>query len=150
MEHSVNDIADFEAHIASFLTGRVEPDRSDLERYLRANPGMTVGDWKGLGPVVPPDAQRWEKPWKRLKPDEVKAEAVRHFARELPRNLRQAAAHHPGLIWNAVARKYRPRLASDPAADAYPASEVNALAPQGPAAVHRFSANPSFVHPFRS
>jgi hypothetical protein len=113
----VNDIDDFEAHIASLLAGRVEPDRSDLERYLRANPGMTVGDWKGLGPVVPPDAQRWERPWKRLKPDEVKAEAVRHFARELPRNLRQAAAHHPGLIWNALARKYRPRLASDPAAD---------------------------------
>ena len=111
---------------------------------------MTVGDWKGLGPVVPPDAQRWEKPWKRLKPDEVKAEAVRHFARELPRNLRQAAAHHPGLIWNALARKYRPRLASDPAADAYPASEVNALAPQGPALATEINSNTDFVHPFRS
>ena len=42
----MNDIDDFEAHIASLIAGRAEPDRSDLERYLRANPGMTVGDKK--------------------------------------------------------------------------------------------------------
>lgn len=114
MEHFVNDKADFEAHIASLLTGRVEPDRSDLERYLRANPGKTVGDWKGMGPVIPLDAAQWEKPWRRLKADEVAAEAVKHFARELPRNLRQAAARHPGLVWNALARKYRPRVTGDP------------------------------------
>lgn len=114
MEHFVNDKADFEAHIASLLAGRGEPDRSELERYLRSNPGKTVRDWKGLGPSVPPDAERWEKPWRRLKADEVAAEAVRHFARELPRNLRQAAAHHPGLVWNDLARKYRHRCADDP------------------------------------
>jgi hypothetical protein len=114
---TMNDQLDFDAHIASLLAGRAEPDRSDLERFLRANPGMTVGDWKGSGPVIPADAEGWEKPWSRLKVEEVRAEAVRHFARELPRNLRQAAARDPGLIWNALARKYRVRLPSDPKAD---------------------------------
>lgn len=112
----MNDIADFDAHIASLTAGRTEPDRSELERFLRANPGMTVGDWKGSGPITPADAERWEKPWSRLKADEVATEAVRRFARELPQNLRQAAARHPGLIWNALARKYRVRLPSDPPA----------------------------------
>jgi len=113
----VNDITDFEAHIAFLLSGRVEPDRSELERFLRANPGLTVGDWKGSGPVVPADAQRWEKPWRLLPSDAVKEEAARHFARELPRNLRQAAARDPGLIWNPLARKYRLRTPADPPAE---------------------------------
>ena len=109
-----NDIADFEQHIASQIAGRPEPDRSDLEAFLRRNPGMTVRDWKGLGPSIPLDAEGWEKPWHRLPSAEVKREAVREFARELPRNLRQAAARHPDLIWNPLARKYRVRQPSDP------------------------------------
>ena len=76
-----NDIDDFEQHIASQIEGRVEPDRSDLEAFLRRNPGMTVRDWKGLGPSTPFEAQSWEKPWDRLTADEVKREAVREFAR---------------------------------------------------------------------
>lgn len=115
MEQTMNDKADFENHIVFLLAGRVEPDRSELERFLRANPGLTVGDWKGSGPVVPADEQRWEKPWRRLPANEVREEAARHFARELPRNLRQAAARHLDLIWNPLARKYRLRLPTDPA-----------------------------------
>ncbi|SFO81941.1 hypothetical protein [Qipengyuania nanhaisediminis] len=109
----MNDIADFEEHIASLIAGRGEPDRSDLEVFLRRHPGMTVRDWKGLGPSIPLDPAGWEKPWHRLRGDEVKEEAVRAFARELPRNLRQAAARHPDLIWNPLARKYRVRQHGD-------------------------------------
>lgn len=114
MEHTVNDKQDFESHLASLLCGWEEPERSELEGFLRANPGMTVRDWKGLGPSVPVEAEQWEKPWHRLKPEEVRAEAVRRFARELPRNVRQAAARDPALIWNDLAHKYRRRLPSDP------------------------------------
>lgn len=109
------DLADFKAFIDDLTGWRSEPDRSDLARFLRANPGMTVRDWKGKGPSTPLDAERWEKPWNRLKSAEVRAEAVLWFARELPRNLRQAAARDPGLIWNTMARKYRLRLPTDPA-----------------------------------
>lgn len=108
-----NDIDDFEQHIASLLKGRPEPDRSELEAFLRAHPGMTVRDWKGLGPSIPLDAAEWDKPWHRLKSDDVKREAVKAFARELTRNLRQAAARHPDLIWNDLARKYRVRQHGD-------------------------------------
>ena len=109
-----NDIDDFEAHIAHLLRGRSGDDREKLERFLRANPGMTVRDWKGTGPSTLPDPLPGEKPWHRLNPAEVATEAVRWFARELPRNLRQAAARHPGLIWNRLARKYRARAPGDP------------------------------------
>lgn len=34
--------------------------------------------------------------------------------------------------------------------DAYPASEVNALAPYGPALATKIKSNTDFVHPFRS
>lgn len=109
-----NDIDDFKRHIASLLAGRSEPDRSDLERYLRANPGMTVRDWKGKGPATPLEAEQWDKPWHKLATSEVRREATSAFARELPQNARQAAARDRGLIWNELARKYRLRLPSDP------------------------------------
>ena len=112
--YGINDINDFEAHIASLIAGKSEPDRSELERFLRANPGNTVRDWKGTGPSTPVDAERWEMPWNRLKAAEVRAEAVLWFARELARNVRQAAARDPQLSWNPLARKYRVRLPSDP------------------------------------
>lgn len=108
-----NDIADFEQHIAALITGWGEPDRSDLEAFLCRNPGMTIRDWKGLGPSIPLEPEGWEKPWHRLKPEEVKREAVKAYARELPCNLRQAAARHPDLIWNPLARKYRVRQPDD-------------------------------------
>lgn len=117
MDHSVNDERDFEAHIASLAAHMAEPDRSNLERYLRANPGNTARDWDGKGPSLPPEAEPWEEPWNRLNAGDVRSEAVRYFARELPQNLRQAAARDPGLIWNNLARKYRERLPSDPPAD---------------------------------
>lgn len=115
--YGLNDIEDFEAHIARLLEGRCEEDRASLNRFLRANPGMTVRDWKGKGPSTPFDAEPWEKPWHRLPSDQVRAEAVQHFARDLPRNLRQAAARHPGLVWNPLARKYRERREGDLAFD---------------------------------
>lgn len=113
MQYSANDIADFEAHISRLLAGRCEEDRRSLNSFLRANPGMTVRDWKGKGPVVPPDPASWEKSWRQVKA-QARREAVNQFARELPRNLRQAAARDPALIWNPLARKYRLRLPSDP------------------------------------
>lgn len=113
-EVSASDLADFEAHIARLAGWRSEPDRSDLARFLRANPGKTVRDWKGKGPSTPPEPQRWEQSWSRLKATEVRQSAVSAFARDLPHNVRQAAARDPGLIWNPLARKYRLRLPSDP------------------------------------
>lgn len=111
---AANDAADFERHIASLMADRPEADRIALERFLRANPGMTVRDWKGKGPSVPMGANNWDKPWHRLRTADVREEATRAFARELPQNVRQAAARDRGLIWNDLARKYRLRLPSDP------------------------------------
>lgn len=108
------DLADFEAFVIHVTEWRGEPDRSDLATFLRANPGLTVRDWKGKGPSVPLDAERWEAPWSKLKPDEVRSEAVKWLARELPQNVREAAARDPALIWNPLARKYRVRLDTDP------------------------------------
>lgn len=109
-----NDIEDFEMHIARLIRGRPDDEGEELRTFLLANPGMTVRDWKGKGPSVPFDAEPGEKLWHRLKRAEVRDAATRAFARELPRNLRQAAARDPGLIWNHLARKYRKRLPSDP------------------------------------
>lgn len=130
--HGQTDVADFEQHIAALTAGRSEPDRSDLERYLRANPGMTVRDWKGKGPSVPLDADNWDKPWHKLATSEVRREATIAFARELPQNVRQAAARDRGLIWNDLARKYRLRLPSDPP----PGQKVDVSPTARPAAVH--------------
>ena len=110
----LNEIEDFDAHIGSLIEFRREPDRSELERFLRANPGKTVRDWKGTGPSTPPAATRWETPWHRLRTSEVREAATRSFARELAQNVRRAASRDPGLIWNPLARKYRLRLPTDP------------------------------------
>lgn len=113
--HSSADLDDFEQYIARQTRGRDGSDRDDLEAFLRAFPGLSVGDWKGKGLEAPMDAWPWEKPWQKLKAAEVRDAATRTIARDLPRNIRQAAGHDSGLIWNNYARKYRLRLASDPA-----------------------------------
>ena len=111
----LNDIEDREAHIARVVAGRdSQPDFADLPDYLRRNPGHTVRDYKGKGPVVPSAAEPREKHWQKLRADEVRAAAAAQSARDLPRNVRQAASRDPGLIWNPLARKYRLRLPSDP------------------------------------
>lgn len=111
---SRNDLADRESFIGTIISDYTEPDRSDLAAYLRANPGHTVRDWKAKGPTIPQDAERGETPWPKLKPNEVREAAIAASARDLPRNVRQAAAHDPALIWNPLARKYRLRLDTDP------------------------------------
>lgn len=111
----LNDIEDREAHIIRVVAGRdSHPDFADLPDYLRANPGHTVRDFKGKGPVVPDEAEFGETSWDKLKAAEVRATAIDASARDLPRNVRQAAARDPSLIWNPLARKYRVRLPSDP------------------------------------
>lgn len=113
-----NDLADRETHITRLVAGRdSDPDFEKLAEYLRNNPGHTVRDYKGTGPSVPPEPLPWEKPWHKLSAEEVRTAAVRASARELSRNIRQAAARDPGLIWNPLARKYRLRAAGDPPAD---------------------------------
>jgi len=108
------DLADFEAYIAHQLRGWGEVERADLEAYLRRFPGHSVGDWKAKGLTCPLDAEPHAKPWWKLKPAEVREAGTRTIARDLPRNVRQAAGRDPGLIWNPLARKYRLRLPSDP------------------------------------
>lgn len=113
-----NDLADREAYITRVVGGRDnDPEFAKLPDYLRANPGHTVRDYKGLGPVVPDEAEMGEKPWHRLGAEEVREAAVTASARDLPRNVRQAAARDPGLIWNPLARKYRLRQPGDPQAE---------------------------------
>lgn len=109
------DLDDFEAYVARQTHGREGPEFADLEAYLRAFPGRSVRDWKGKGLPSPRDAKVWEKPWQKLDPNEVRDAAVRSIARDLPRNIRQGAAHHPDLVWNKFARKYRLRVPTDPA-----------------------------------
>ena len=110
----LNDLADREAFIGRVVSGYAEPDRGELAAYLRANPGQTARDWKGKGRSLPFDAQRGEAPWSKLKADDVRSAAIAASARDLPQNIRQAAARDPGLIWNPLARKYRLRLNTDP------------------------------------
>lgn len=108
-----NDIEDFDRHIARLLRGRNDAEREELQHFLRANPGMTVRDWKGKGPSIPLDPEPREKPWHQLRQVDVREAATTAFARELPRNLRQAAARDPSLIWSPLG-KYRLRLPTDP------------------------------------
>lgn len=108
------DIVDFEAYVARQTRGWAEPVRTQLEAFLRAAPGLSVADWKGKGLSAPLDAAPRETPWARLKLAEMREEATSTIARDLPRNVRQAAGRDPGLIWNPLARKYRLRLPSDP------------------------------------
>ena len=112
---STADLDDFEAYIARQVRGREGDERADLEAYLRTYPGRSVADWKGRALTAPVDALPWEKPWHKLNPAEVRDAATRSLARDLPLNIRKAAGRDPGLIWNDYARKYRARLASDPA-----------------------------------
>lgn len=148
-----DDVADFEAFIASQLGAREGEERADLERYLRAFPGATVREWKGKGDLwhlsgSNPD----ERPWHKLKAREVRALATRHPARTLPHSIRQAAARDPGLIWNPLARRYRlraaatraPPLATGGHVDGAGASKVPDTASSRPAAVFGATANPIF------
>lgn len=108
MNFNTNDEADRDA------SQWPEPERSELARFLRSNPGMTVRDWKGKGPTLPHDAAPGEAHWAKLSASEVRDAAANAFARDLPRNVRQAAGRDPALIWNPLARKYRRRLPTDP------------------------------------
>jgi hypothetical protein len=114
VEPSAADLADFEQYISGQLRGWGEPERSDLEAYLRRFPGHSVADWKAKSVCPPLDAEPHHLPWWKLKAEEVREVATRTIARDLPRNIRQAASRHPDLIWNPLARKYRQRLPSDP------------------------------------
>lgn len=108
------DLADFEQYISNQLQGWAETVRPDLEAYLRRFPGHSVADWKAKGPTSPLDAAPYEARWSKLPIAEVRQAATRTIARDLPRNVRQAAARDLDLIWNPLARKYRVRLLSDP------------------------------------
>jgi hypothetical protein len=107
-------VADFEQYIAYQLQGWAETERPDLEAYLRRFPGHSVADWKAKGPTSPLDAAPYDTPWSKLPVAEVHEAATRTIARDLPRNVRQAAARDRSLIWNLLARKYRLRLPGDP------------------------------------
>lgn len=135
MEHDVNlnDVADRDAHIARVASQWPEPERSELSGFLRANPGMTVRDWKGKGPSIPIDARPGEAAWPKLPIQAVREAAASAVARDLPCNVRQAAARDPALIWNPLARKYRLRLPSDP----LPGHESFSTTPKGTGGVPR-------------
>lgn len=110
------DLADFEAFIAGSIAHLREPDRSDCEGYLRAYPGKSIRDWKGKSAGYLLGREHDQKPWQSLKPGFVRDMATSRLARDLPHNVRQAAAHDPELVWNPLARKYRLRQPGDPRA----------------------------------
>lgn len=112
---SPGDLADFEAFIDAALRGRTGAERLDLEQYLRSHPGHTVRDWKGKGDphFLCPD-ETDEPSWDRLNTAQVQEVATREVARNLPRNVRQAAARDACLIWSSLARRYRFRRWDDP------------------------------------
>lgn len=118
-----NDIADFEAFVAGQIDGWCEPERSDLEQYLRAQPGRSVRDWKAKASPCPAPMEPGELAWARLHVSDVREAATQNVARELPRSVRQAAGRDRGLIWNQLAAKYRLREPTDP-----PAAPENSLA----------------------
>jgi hypothetical protein len=106
------DRADFETYIAAELRGRSGTERTEAEAFLRANPGMSVRDWKGKGfpmSLGEPDQEDWSD----LDPDQVREAATRQPARLLARNVRQAAGRDPSLVWNPLARRYRRRVAGE-------------------------------------
>lgn len=111
------DRTDFDAYIAGQLRGWTDPNRGEVEAFLRAHPGSSVRDWKGKGHEAPAPASEDEAAWASLDPNEVRDRATATVARLLTRNIRQAAGRDPSLIWNPLARKYRLRLASEEARD---------------------------------
>jgi hypothetical protein len=112
---SVNDCADFEQFIAGQLRNWIGTERKEIESYLRRSPGHTVRDWKGKGdPDFLPPSERSECDWNQLPRDDVREIATINIARDLPANVRQAAARDPALIWNPLARRYRFRQSDDP------------------------------------
>ena len=108
-----SDRADFEAFVAGQITDRREPERSELEQYLRDHPGQSVRDWKAKPLPCPVPVAIGERAWSALDASDVRAAATRHIARELPRSVRQAAGRDPGLVWNRLASKYRMRVPTD-------------------------------------
>lgn len=111
---SPGDLDDFEAFIAEALRGRTGTERAEVERYLRDHPGEDIRDWKGkCDRWHLPQAKPEEQPWETLSLAHVRALATRELARRLPRNIRQAAARDPCLIWNELARRYRLKRPDD-------------------------------------
>ncbi len=109
------NLADLEEYITRQIDNMAEPDRSDFANYLRTHPGHSMRDWKGksVGRFLC-GAALGEKLWSTLKPLAVRQQATRELARQLPLNVRQAAARDPELVWNPLARKYRLRVPGDP------------------------------------
>ncbi len=114
LQSDQHDIADHEAYIVGQTAHMREPDRSDCRRYLRANPGHSIREWKGKPASYLSGAAVDDKPWQSLKPAEVRQMATSRLARDLPHNISQAAARDPALVWNPLARKYRLRQPGDP------------------------------------
>lgn len=90
-------------------------DNAAMEKWLAANPALTVRDWKGKGftefaPFDPHYVAPGEKPFQDLTKRELakmRWHATSTKARFLPKNLRQAAARDPLLEWDEVQREYR-------------------------------------------
>ncbi len=138
-----NDIEDFERQIARATRGRTDEEAQEVRSYLLANPGQTVRDYKGKGPTIPSDRQVGEKHWTKLRRADVQAAATTAFARDLPHNIRQAAASDPGLIWNNLARKYRKRLPSDPPGGGHESYRLGSEEPAAVTRIHAIPKNPA-------
>ena len=111
--HLPADTGDFKQWVEAQVAACRPEDQDDVRRYLRANPGHTLREWKGKGDPNLLAAQPGEIPWKRLAPADVRLIATTTVARCLPQNVRQAAAHDPALIFNKLAKKYRFKTAAE-------------------------------------
>ncbi|GGE21904.1 hypothetical protein GCM10011529_30650 [Polymorphobacter glacialis] len=108
------DAADFDLFVQQQLGQRTGDERSEIERYLRANPGNDMRDWKhGSSRAVlnPNVTDSWMPD--RGKAEYVRAIATSELARRLPQEVRQAASRDPNLTWSSIARRYRVRQAGE-------------------------------------
>lgn len=108
------DAADFELFIQQQLRERTGDERSEMERYLRANPGHDLRDWKhgsSRDVLNPNTTDSWMPD--RGKAEYVRAVATSELARRLPQEVRQAAGRDPALAWSSIVRRYRRRQAGE-------------------------------------
>lgn len=112
--HSAADLADFEAFIAMYGS-KTSSEETDLQRWLRANPGHSYREGKKGEPYsirmdpIDPSAPKAGIARARY----VRQCATTYLAHTLHVDIRREAAHDPALVWNPLARRYRLRAAGD-------------------------------------
>lgn len=113
-DHLTADLADFEAFIAMYGS-KTNGEETDLQRWLRANPGHSYREGKKGEPYslrmdpIDPCAPKAGVARARY----VRDRATTYLAHTLHVDIRCEAARDPALVWNPLARRYRFRAVGD-------------------------------------